>query len=161
MNYTVRSINPIQPDVLDQNNTANDEFDEEQGEYEPAELLGKLHRIEIEVIHDECPVILRFLAGSKQGIQLEHTQPNYTMLEAYKTVDVQDIIETLTYEFPSILNHNTYAEHAEKATRNLTLKGQRAVQNRTAVHIELPNNLLINLTQRDILYFSDLEDAGE
>ena len=158
MNYTIRSINPISQDILHQNDVYNDEFDEEQGDYEPVEILGTPHRLEIETTHDDCLVVLAFLCGAKSGVQLEQTQANAVMLDAYTDFPVQELIETLIYEFPTIINHNTYAEHAEKATNYLQSIRQHAVQNGTAVHIELTPNLLINLTRKDILYFADLED---
>jgi hypothetical protein len=83
------------------------------------------------------------------------------MIEAYPTLDLRDITETIAYELPHIIDRNLYTEHAEKAVQNLVSKDQRAVQNGTSVHIELGENLLINLTRKDILYFADLQDAGE
>jgi ribosomal protein S4E len=151
MNYTIISINQTLPP----------EDEPLEANYTPTEILGNLYRIEIATVHDECTIQLIFICGTNAGIYLEDTTVNKLMIEAYPTLDLQDIVETLSYEFPHIVNRNLYAEHAEKAVKNLISKGQNAVQNGTAVHIELDNNLLINLTRNDILYFADLEDAGE
>ena len=151
MNYTIISLNQTLPD----------DFEILEADYEPTEILGTQYRIEIATIHDECIIQLQFICGAKSGIYLEDTPINKLMIESYPTLDLQDITETIAYELPHIINRNLYAEHAEKAVQNLISKDQRAVQNGTSVYIELGENLLINLTRKDILYFADLQDAGE
>jgi len=145
MNYIIRSINPT--------SIEDSEFVEE-----PVEILGSLYTLQIETTYNECLVILDFLCGAKSGVYRAKTRSNTTMLKAYPNFPIQTIIETLSYEFPYIIDHNMYAEHAKKATSYLQANNQHAVQNGTAVHIELPNDILVNLTRRDILYFADLED---
>ena len=159
MNYKIRSIHPVTRKAIEMN-TALDQ------KYSPTSednscnniIIGEAFKMEIEVVVDEIPVYLTFLCGDIRGIQLEHADENYRMLEAYEDLPLEDIKEALEYDFPTTINHFEYLEEAEKATTYLHRNDIAAVQSGVKVYLSFQGDILIYLAKRDIKYFSGLED---
>jgi len=162
MNYTLKSINQIDRNEVAQNAEYDRQYYEEST-LESRPLFGTPYRIEVELIQDECPVYLSLLAGSTAGIQLEHTDKNYSMLEAYPSAYMVDLLATIEADFPHIIDHNLYEDQAELATKFLASKGNTVVREGTIVTIELPNELAINLSKKDIEYYAEIykEETNE
>ena len=164
MNFKIKSLQQAMDSDVQQNNLLNKYFSEEgQENVYHTELFGTIYKAEIEIIYDECPIVFNFLCGSKAGIQLEMSQHNANILEAYPGIlDNIDISDTLSEEFPNMLSHELYELNAEKAANYLNRKDTAdfIVRNMgTGVYmVNEKEEFTINLSRKDIEFYASLED---
>ena len=111
MNYSVKSINQINRQEVAQNAEYDRQYSEDD-EAESQSLYGTPFRIEVELIQNDCPIYLSLFAGSTAGVQLEHSDKNYSMLSAYPSGYIPDLLSQIELDFPNIIDHNVYQEHA-------------------------------------------------
>ncbi len=160
MNYVIKSVNQINRQEVAQNAEYDRQY-RENDEVESQSLYGTPFRIEVELVQNDCPIYLSLFAGSVAGVQLEHSDKNYSMLEAYPSSYMPALLSQLELDFPHIIDHNVYEEHAELAVKYLQGFGKVAIQNKATVHLELSDGIVVNLSRKDILYFAELYEEKQ
>ena len=162
MNYTITSLVQVPDNIVERNSHLDEQY-AANNEFIQQELHGTKFQLSVELVIDETPLYLSFLCGSTTGTQLEHCQENYAAIEANPAFLLTDILETIAYDFPALINRNFYSEPAKLAQQYLLTKPLAEQPIITTHHhaVQLhfrESDVILNLTKRDIEYFSELAE---